>query len=414
MNELKKTLFFVLGAAVLAAAAIVVDPGASAPDIFNDQGELFFPTFTDPNAPKSIEVIDYDADTATATPLKVEFRDGQWILPSHNNYPADASDRLAKTAAALIEIKKDMIVSDRVEDHAEYGVVDPLDEQVTSLEGRGKRVTLKDGEDNVLADFVIGKAVEDKPGYRYMRVPGQRRVYAVQTQVDPSAQFRDWIETDLLKLSAADLRRVLINNYQIQEQFGMARIVPRETVELTKNSDNEWRLGSRKPNEAKMNALTGALDNLKIVDVIPKPDFLTADLKTKGQIQPSMAAARELVDKGFYLGGDGKIFGNEGEIIVDTQNGIRYTLQFGEIASNGGKQEAGEADSAGGERRFLLIAVSFSDQRAKSYAGEGKEPDAKGKELFDELQDRFAGWYYVISGADFNNLRPSKADLLKG
>jgi hypothetical protein len=119
----------------------------------------------------------------------------------------------------------------------------------------------------------------------------QRRVYAVQTQADPSAEFRDWIETDLLKLATADLRRVVINNYQIQEQFGMARIAPRETFELTRNSENEWLLGQRKPNDAVMSALTDALDNLKIVDVIPKPEFLTADLETKGQITPSMAAA---------------------------------------------------------------------------------------------------------------------------
>lgn len=413
MNELKTTLLFVLGAVVLAGAAVVIDPGASAPEIFSDQGELFFPDFTDPNAPKAIEVIDYDNDTATATPLKVEFVDNQWILPSHNNYPADASDRLAKTAAALIEIKKDQIISDRVEDHAEYGVIDPLDENATSLEGRGKQVTLRDGEDNVLADFVIGKAVEGKPGQRYMRVPGQRRVYAVATQVDPSAEFRDWIETDLLKVAAADLRRVLINNYQIQEQFGSARVAPRETFELTRNDDNEWRLGSRKPNETTMSALTGALDNLKIVDVIPKPEFLTADLKAKGKITPSMNAARALVDKGFYLGGTGQIFGNEGEIIVDAKNGIRYTMQFGEIASSGPKQSA-EAAAGQGESRFLLIAVSFSDDRAKKYAGEDAEPDAKGKELYEELQDRFAGWYYVISGADFKNLRPSRSDLLKG
>lgn len=413
MNELKTTLFFVLGAVVLAGAAVIVDPGASSPEIFSDQGELFFPDFTDPNAPKAIEVVDYDNETATATPLKVEFTEGQWILPSHNNYPADASDRLAKTAAALIEIKKDQIVSDRVEDHATYGVIDPLDQDATSLEGRGKRVTLKDGNDGVLADFVIGAEVEGKPGQRYMRVPGQRRVYAVQTQVDPSAEFRDWIETDLLKVAAADLRRVLINNYQIQEQFGRARVAPRETLELTKNDEGEWRLGSQQPNETAMSALTGALDNLKIVDVLPKPDFLTADLQAKGQITPSMQAARALVDKGFYLGGDGQIFGNEGEIIVDAKNGIRYTLQFGEIASSGAKQDAEEAESGQGERRFLLIAVNYSEQRAKGYAGDSAEPDEKGQELHKELQDRFAGWYYVISGADFSNLRPSRSSLLK-
>ena len=108
------------------------------------------------------------------------------VLPSHNNYPADASDRLASTAGALAEIRKDEIISDRAEDHAAYGVIDPLDENTASLAGRGKRVTLRDAEGEPLADFVIGKEVEGKAGYRYMRVPGQRRIYAVKTDVDPS------------------------------------------------------------------------------------------------------------------------------------------------------------------------------------------------------------------------------------
>jgi hypothetical protein len=399
MSELKKTLLFCLGAAVLTAAAVVVDPGASEPEIFSDQGELFFPDFTDPNAPKAIEVIDYDNETATATPLKVEFKDNQWILPSHNNYPADASERLASTAAALTGIRKDVVVSDSVEDHAQYGVIDPLDETNASLEGRGKRVTLRDGEGDVLADLVIGKAVEGKNGYRYLRVPGQRRVYEVQTDVDPSAQFRDWIETDLLKLASGDIRRVEINNYQITEQFGMPVMRPREQVTLTKSEEGDWSLGGRKPKEATINALNGALDALKIVDIVRKPEFLTAELKTRGRIEPSMAAAQELVQRGFYLSGDGKIYGNEGEEIVDAANGIRYTMHFGEIATSATAQKDPEEQQ--GERRYLLIAVSAT-----------KELDEKTKPLYEELRDRFADWYYVISGADFEALRPARADLL--
>ncbi|MCB1019569.1 MAG: DUF4340 domain-containing protein [Acidobacteria bacterium] len=399
MSELTKTLLFCVGAAVLTAAAVVVDPGSSTPEIFSDQGELFFPNFTDPNAPKAIEVIDYDPETATATPLKVELKDNRWVLPSHNNYPADASERLASTAAALTELHKDVVVSDRVEDHAQYGVVDPLDENNASLEGRGKRVTLRDEKGDALADFVIGKPVEGKQGFRYMRVPGQRRVYEVKTDVDPSAEFRDWIETDLLKLASGDIRRVEINNYQITEQFGMPVMRPREQLTLTKNEKGDWSLGGRKPKESAVSALNGALDSLKIVDIVHKPEFLTAELKTKGRIEPSMAAARELVQRGFYLSGDGKIYGNEGEEIVDAANGIRYTLHFGEIASSATARKDPAAEQ--GESRYLLIAVSKT-----------KALDEKTQALYDELRDRFADWYYVISGADFAALRPERKDLL--
>ena len=51
MNETTRTLYFVLAAALVAAAAVVVDPSRSTPDVFDDVGEPFFADFTDPQAP---------------------------------------------------------------------------------------------------------------------------------------------------------------------------------------------------------------------------------------------------------------------------------------------------------------------------------------------------------------------------
>lgn len=419
MNELNKTLIFCAVAAVLSAASVVVDPGTITPEIFDDQGEPFFTDFTDALAPKAVEVIDYSEATATARPLKVEFKDNKWTVPSHHNYPADAEDRLAKTSAALMELRRDITVSDRIEDHSEYGVVDPLDQKVTSLAGRGKRVTLRDENGDVLADFVVGRKVAGKPGYRYMRVPSQRRTYAVKTDADVSAEFKDWIETDLLKLSTFDIRKVSINSYSINERRGTLENVERLT--LTKK-DGKWTMSGRgSPKETKTTALASALDNLRIVDVQPKPANLTRDLKTRQGIQLAMNSVMSLRQKGFFVTGNGQLFSNEGEIIVETANGLQYTLRFGEIAAGGtgaaaGGEASGEDESkpAEEERRYLFITVNHSDARAKQYAGEDKDPDEKGKDLARELQNRFADWYYVISGADFKNLRPRRRDLTSG
>ena len=420
MSELQRTVIFCAVAAVLVASATVVDPGRVTPEIFDDQGEAFFPDFTDPQAPKTIEVIDYDAATATARPLKVEFKDSKWSIPSHHSYPADAEERLAKTAAALIELRKDMIISDRAEDEGEYGVIDPLSEAASSLAGRGKRVTLRDENGDPLLDFVVGRKVPGKPGYRYMRVPSQKRIYAVKTDADISAKFEDWIETDLLKLSAADIRKVAINSYSINERMG--RLENLEKVTLTKRKD-KWRMsGGRTPNSDKMSDLTAALDNLRIVDVQPKPANLTRDLKTAKGITLSMESIASLRQKGFFIVRTGQLFSNEGEILVETANGLQYTLRFGEIASSGSGAAAGDsepsqpdskADSKQQERRYVFITVNHSAARAKKYA-DGKEPDDKGKDLARELRNRFADWYYVISGADFSKLRPSRRRLLKG
>ena len=408
MNETTRTLYFVLAAAVVAAAAVVIDPSKSTPDIFDDVGQVFFEDFTDPQAPQSVEVIDYDESTATATPLKVEFSDNRWVIPSHHNYPADAEERLATTAAALIELRKDRVVSDMAQDHAEYFVVDPLDDQATSLAGRGKRVKILDGASNVLADFIVGKEVEGKRGYRYMRVPGQKRTYEVKTEADVSARFQDWIETDLLKVSPFDLRRIELNSYTINERLG--RVENRQKTTLTKK-DSNWQLAGSEPNSDTMSDLTTALDKLRIVDVQPKPDGLSEDLKARQGIRPTMENFRSLQGKGFFPNPyTGQILSNEGEMLVDSKDGLRYVLRFGEIAPGGSGQEAGQTEGeTEGERRYLMISVDFSVARAEGYDGDAE----KGKELADELRARFAEWYYVISGADFGKLRPSRSDLRK-
>ena len=419
MSEWLRTAIFCLAAVAVSTAAVLVDPGRRTPAIFDDQGETFFPAFDDPQAPKTIEIIDYDEATATAGPLKVEFKDNKWGIPSHHNYPADAENRLADTAAALMALRKDIVVSDRIEDHGRYGVIDPLDDRTASLAGRGKRVTLKDGNDQVLADFVIGKPAQGKPGYRHMRVPARRRIYSVKTDAQVSSRFEDWIETDLLKLDTGDIRKITINSYSINERLG--RLENSERTVLTKKKDR-WLLGRRRLRGKKIDALTEALDNLRIVDVQPKPKNLTRDLKTPEGIRLSRESVLSLRQKGFFVTSIGQLFSNEGEILVETANGIQYTLRFGEVAPGGTSafmatpaQEGVGApkSSRTEEHRYLFITVDYSTARARQYA-EGKTPGKEGRTLERELRHRFADWYYIISGADFGKLRPSRRELTRG
>ena len=164
MRETLTTTAFLAGAAALVVAASLSQPERFTPALFSDEGQPFYPEFHDPQAVKAIEVVDYDESTATARPLKVEFRKSRWLVASNNDYPIDVGDRLVKTSAALIDLKKDQVRSDLVQDHAKYGVIDPLDQKVSSLQGRGKRVTLLDAKKAVLADYILGRPVESKPG----------------------------------------------------------------------------------------------------------------------------------------------------------------------------------------------------------------------------------------------------------
>jgi hypothetical protein len=461
MSELKKTMFLAGGAAALALLAFVTAPRPPAPDAFADRGEAFFPDFEDPNAAATLEVVEFDEEAGAARPFKVTNSGGRWTIPSHHDYPADGEDRLARTAAGVMGIHKDDFRSDNVADHEALGVVDPLDEGATSLKGRGQRVTLKDESGAVLADFVVGQQPEGRDGFRFVRIPGQKRVYAARMDVDLSTRFEDWIERDLLKLERGDIEKVVIKDYSINERTG--RLDQRDVVTLTKDDDGDWKTDRMRSNQevdsTKSNALLGALDDLNIVGVRPKPAGLSASLTRTEGARLTQADVQSLQSRGYYFTYDGQLVSNEGEVQVESTEGVRYTLRFGEVvygtgealtagtagtaASGPGEEgEKGDEDRGPGENRYLFITADFdprtlpeprkpSDtsflQKAES---EWTDADRDQKELFDaheewktevgegrekaeELNRRFARWYYVIPADDFEKLRVSRKDLLK-
>jgi hypothetical protein len=372
MHEAVKTTAFVTAALALGIAAAVVQPESATPSVFSDQGGAFYPKFTDPQAAKTIEVVDYDEATATATPLKVQFDRGRWVIASHYDYPVEIGDRLAKTAAALIDLKKDIVRSDSVQEQAALGVIDPLDNKA-GLAGRGKRVTLRDAHGTVLADYILGKPAAGKPGYRYVRVPGEKRTWSVKTDADPSARFADWVNAGVLRIAGSSIRKITVNRYNIDPGAGRVSNVDRSVL----TAENP-----------RFKQLVGMLDTLKIVDVRPKPPTLAQGLRD-GQLELSLETAVSLRQKGYFLSPDGRLYAAEGDLSVDTANGVVYSLRFGDVAGTSG------------DNRYLFVSASFDAARAGGYGGDA----AVGERQARDLNARFAGWYYIIAGKDFQKLR---------
>ncbi len=448
MEETKKTLIFAGVAVVLAILAIIAAPGKFTPEAFVDQGEAFFPEFIDPNEAVTLEVIDFDEATGSAYPFKVTFENGLWVIPSHHNHPADAADRLAQTAAGLIGIKRDDFRTDNVADHGACGVVDPLDEAFTGLSGRGKRVTIKGANGTELADFIVGNDVPGRPGLKFVRVPDQKRVYAARIDVDISTRFQDWIDTDLLQVDKASVNRVTVNDYTINERTGSVN--QKDRLELSRG-ESEWTARGMKKNKiidsTAMDEFLTAIDELAIVGVRVKPASLAEGLQFKSAegTELSLSEMQSLQSKGFYLTRDGQLMSNEGELKVQASDGVIYTLRFGEILFGSGLAvSAGTSDQeqAGpAENRYLLISTDF-DQRLfpepklptdSSFMGKPDslktEADRANEGLMgqhkrwhyqvsagsgrsDELNARFAGWYYVISSESFDKLHVGRTKLV--
>ena len=78
----KKTTILVGVALVLGLAALATRPSAVRPELFNDQGQEFFPDFKDPLDATSLEVTRFDEKTGEGDLFKVELKEGIWTLPS--------------------------------------------------------------------------------------------------------------------------------------------------------------------------------------------------------------------------------------------------------------------------------------------------------------------------------------------
>ncbi len=450
MNETQKTMGFIGAAVVLGVLALLTAPGNPTPEAFSDKGEVFFPQFTDPNTATSLEVVEFDQETGSPQPFKVNYQGGRWTIPSHHNHPADGKDRLARTAAGVIDIKKDDIISDNPTDHETLGVLDPVDETSTKLSGRGKRVTIKDSGGNALADLIIGNKIEDREKFYYVRLPGQKRAYATRLDLDLSTTFSDWIEKDLLLADKSRITEVTIKDYSINERSG--RLNRRDTIILTKNDDT-WRANkmsrSQEVSTEKMDDVLAALDSLTIVGVRPKPEGLSLSLARVGGggVSITQSDVLSLQSRGFYFTQDSQLVSNEGETQIRTDEGVLYTLRFGEVvfgsgdAISAGSSDSDDSDAGPGENRYLFITTEFDEKRfseppkPSNMAFQSKpdstwsDQDRRNSGLFTEhqswltkveagrstsadLNTRFARWYYVISSQSFDRIHLTRRDIV--
>jgi len=480
-SEGKKTGIFAGVAVVLIALAIATAPHTSQTSaVFASQGSEFYPGFKDPLKAAALEVIEYDELSSAPKPFRVQVVNGQWSIPSHENYPADGKDRLAKTAASVIDLKKDRLASDNPKDYEELGVVDPLDPNAKGTKGRGKRVRIFDQAGSILADYVFGKETKEGGDQRYIRVPDQKQTWAVKVKPDISVKFEDWVETDLLKFGSTSVRKVAIDKYSfdaVQQQIKDKA----KYVALRDDNAAPWKVSDMKETEEAntetLTTLVSTLTGLKLTGVRGKPQLVAAakDVSDLGKLPQNalMAVARALSGKGFFVYSEDKntygIICSEGEMQVTCDDGVVYTLRFGDVlVGSGDEVSAGtpeedekapkkdektdpkkdEKKAGGTENRYLMVSVRYDEallgappleptpyvkdpskkpeeqkaaedaaKKAKEdYEGKKKDYDKKktdGKKRAEELQARFAQWYYVISADAFKKLRVDRTALVK-
>ena len=450
-NENTRTSFFTVIAFVslIAAAGSYWMNQPPKLDGFELLGKPFYEDFVESSQAKSLKVVAMNED-AELQEFSVEQVDGLWRIPSHHNYPAEAVSRLAATSSSVIGIEREALAGRLKSDFERFGVIDPTDEDIIDPESVGKCLTLLDDQGEVLADFIIGKQVEnirparedfeetgEPESYFYVRRRDENQTFKVNLDIDLSTKFSDWIEPDLLKIQSNQLTRVFLDNYEVSERAGD---VLGQTKEISKtqgeqitfdrpDGTSDWVLNGLRANveeqvDERLNQIIDVLDNVEIVDVRPKMTFmgkqllaadltLNSDPEFKRDPQGFGEALGELQyemnEKGFTLipsedeNGQMKLefYCRRGELEAGTDEGVLYTLMFGdlaigsnqeiEIGKQSGDLEDAEDDSAGdkseegenetalgqdseeageGDNRYLMIQVNFDE----SLLGSKPEP----------------------------------------
>jgi hypothetical protein len=360
-------------------------------------GKPLFPELSDASKAASLEIISFDEDTATLSPFKVVKSGGVWVLPAHQNYPADARDQLAAAATELVERPILELVSTSPGDHELYGVKEPDADKVAVGEtGVGQLVEIRDASGNKLARLIVGKEFKRPVGadpagrtIRFVRKAGQDPVYRVELDTSKfTTKFDDWIEKDLLKLSPWDVTRLTIDDSTASFEFDPARgpSVSRDrtslielayddkgaawsVVELTDfakgNKPEKQELGADEQLASpRLNDLRNALGDLKIVDVVRKPTGLSDELKADEKFTNDQEAVLSLAQRGFFPIQAGEVLSSSGETVVGMKDGVEYLLRFGNAVTVSGDDEAaGEGGEASGETggRYLFVLARFRE-----------------------------------------------------
>jgi hypothetical protein len=505
MNEITKTTIFIGIAVVLLLFAWLVqlrDRSGHSDDMI---GKRLLEDFKDPSQIKELQIVKYIPETGDLIDFRVAEVNGVWCLPSHQNYPADAEEQMGRVASDFTDQQvlniaySDAGGADVRDMHTTFGVLDPESKTPGLGDGVGVKVKFTGENQRILASLIIGKEVENTGGRQsYVRVPGQNTVYVMAINKNNlSTKFDDWVEKNLLDISSFDLQAVRMQDYTTEEvetpqgEIAMAPLfhsyfkVKYDPMTL----GEKWRLeilqrfdpatGQRVDvmlapeeilNESKLEEMRLAFDDLKIIDVLRKPESIASAQRANDVFVTSSDDIRVLYNVGFITDlrqtVDGqmavRLYSRQGEAFIEMQDGIVYHLMFGNLTGTNIAEHAQASVSTDAEstsdgtttaatnvlsaNRYLMILAEFDESiiekpapvpltevpddgdeeeiarlkaRRESEERHNRQQEDEyntaieaGKRRAQELNQRFADWFFVIADEVFKKIHVTDSDLI--
>ncbi len=231
----------------MAIVSYVASVPWSAPGIA--KAELLFPRLTAAGAELAALEVGRGSDA-----VRVELRDGNFVLASQEGYPADAEKVrqliLAASEARLVEAKT--ALKDR---HELLGLNDP-----DAPGSPARRLRFIDSSNAPMGETILGRttfdAFEASKGGTYIRSPGEDQTWLVDRQITASLSMRDWVKTRLI-----DVQPAAIKSIRIEHEGG-------EAFDIVRSDDGKSHQLAVMPEGKKLKYVSAADDIAEAVSLI--------------------------------------------------------------------------------------------------------------------------------------------------
>ncbi|MGA0040324.1 MAG: hypothetical protein ACO3NZ_10785, partial [Pirellulales bacterium] len=157
-SAMRTTLIYLAVGFGLLIVGWIVQPRFQSASVTAETQTVLFEKLNDVAQAGSLEIVSYNEELAELSPFKVVKTGGVWVLPAHDNYPADAREHLAAAATELIDMKSLDVVTDSPAEHETFGVIEPDPQKIEAgMTGVGKLVEIRDEAGATLARLIVGK-----------------------------------------------------------------------------------------------------------------------------------------------------------------------------------------------------------------------------------------------------------------
>ncbi len=442
-SQTLQTLLWGIMAAVTSAIAAYYYPWPQFEKLQSQINQALFEEFEDRKV-NVIQVERFNPDLQSLERVTLQRRGERYVFPGYDNFNADNVKRIAD---AIGSVKKKVldVISDKVEDHSRFGVVDPQDFQSTTNKSHvGRKITILDSNRGTLASLIVGLPPDDpsKQNQRYVRIEGQPNIYLVEFDDSIlSSRFADWVELNLLRLGLLDTPVQIVNdNYRINPEDLQKEPVPvgrlyeatfaisdKNTFPLTELKFGKGaELVAVEANESQISFLEQGLAVLAkfplvkvrrvdkdLLPVLRRPDKVAdkavyATLEKFGYVPPSsQAAPSDLLSSG-------------GRIDILTKGNVRISILAGNLENTDQTrsklcrwalilaqpdlsqakrpaQPTADEENAMSEEQKLELARARRDY---------EQLEAQARQIAENLNSIHSGWLYSVDEEFFTKLRP--------